>query len=395
MSGLEPNARSRRVEESATLAISAEAARLKAAGRDVVSLGAGEPDFPAPAVVARAGVEAIERHDYRYTATSGVPALREAGAAWLRETFGLDYSPAEVMVTAGAKGALHMALETILEPGDRVLVLAPYWVSYPALVSMAGGEAVVVDAMPERGFVHDAETIARAADEHGAKGVIFNSPNNPSGAVASRHDVQALVELCRERGMWILSDEIYATLLYDGAEHVSPAAVPGGRERTVVVNGFTKSHTMTGWRTSFMAAPEAITQAAGRVQSQLLGNPCTISQAAMLEACRSPLPEEQAMRMEAFATRRALLIDEVNRIEGLSLAPPMGAFYALIDARPLCERRGIDDLEACRQLLEQELLALVPGSAFAAPGFVRASYAASTETLQAAVTRLRRWAEGA
>ena len=175
------------------------------------------------------------------------------------------------MVTAGAKGALHMALETILEPGDRVLVLAPYWVSYPALVSMAGGEAVVVDAMPERGFVHDAETIARAADEHGAKGVIFNSPNNPSGAVASRHDVQALVELCRERGMWILSDEIYATLLYDGAEHVSPAAVPGGRERTVVVNGFTKSHTMTGWRTSFMAAPEAITQAAGRVQSQLLG----------------------------------------------------------------------------------------------------------------------------
>lgn len=395
MSGLEPNSRSRRVEESATLAISAEAGRLKAAGRDVVSLGAGEPDFPAPAPVARAGVAAIEQHNYRYTATSGVPALREAGAAWLRETFGLDHRAEEVMVTAGAKGALHMALETILEPGDKVLVLAPFWVSYPALISMAGGEAVVVDAMPERGFVHDAATIARAADEHGAKGVIFNSPNNPSGAVASRHDVQALVELCRERGMWILSDEIYATLLYDGAEHVSPAALPGGRERTVVVNGFTKSHTMTGWRTSFMAAPEAIIQAAGRVQSQLLGNPCTISQAAMLEACRTPLPDEQATRMTAFAARRAYLIEEVNQIEGLSLAPPMGAFYALIDARPLCERRGVDDLEACRQLLEQQLLALVPGAAFAAPGFVRASYAASTETLEKAVTRLRAWAEGA
>lgn len=395
MSGLAPNSRSRRVEESATLAISAEANRLKAAGHDVVSLGAGEPDFPAPPPVARAGVEAIEQHNYRYTATSGVPALREAGAAWLRETFGLDHGADEVMVTAGAKGALHMALETILEPGDRVLVLAPYWVSYPALISMAGGAAVVVDAMPERGFVHDAETIARAAEEHGAKGVIFNSPNNPSGAVASRQDVQALVDLCKARGMWIISDEIYATLLYDGAEHVSPAALPGGRERTVVVNGFTKSHTMTGWRTSFMAAPEEIIRAAGRVQSQLLGNPCTISQAAMLAACRRSAPEEQQRRMEAFTARRAFLIDAIGQIDGLSLAPPMGAFYALMDARSLCEQRGFDDFEACRQLLDQQRLALVPGSAFAAPGFLRASYAASTETLREAVARLRRWAEGA
>ena len=395
MPGLEPNTRSRRVEESATLAISAAAARLQAAGHDVVSLGAGEPDFPAPATIARAGVAAIEQHDYRYTATSGVPALREAGASWLRETFGLDHGADEVMVTAGAKGALHMALETILEPGDRVLVLAPFWVSYPALVSMAGGEAVVVEAMPERGFVHDAETLARAADVHGAKGVIFNSPNNPSGAVAARQDVQALVDLCRERDMWIISDEIYATLLYGDVQHTSPATLPGGRERTVVVNGFTKSHTMTGWRTSFMAAPEEIIRAAGRVQSQLLGNACTISQAAMLEACKRPLPAEHEKRMSAFAERRAFLIEEINQIDGLSLAPPQGAFYALIDARDLCERRGIDDLEACRQLLDQQLLALVPGSAFAAPGFVRASYAASNEMLDKAMTRLRRWAEGA
>lgn len=395
MTGLEPNARARRIEESATLAISAEASRLKAAGRDVVSLGAGEPDFPAPAPIARAGVEAIEQHNYRYTATSGVPALREAGAKWLRETFGLDHTAAEVMVTAGAKGALHMALDTLVEPGDRVLVLAPYWVSYPALVTMAGGEPVVVDAVPERGFVHDAETLARAAAEHGAKGVIFNSPNNPSGAVAPRADVQALVDLCAERGMWIISDEIYATLLYEDAQHTSPAALPGGRERTVVVNGFTKSHTMTGWRTSFMAGPQEFIEAAGRIQSQLLGNPCTISQAAMLEACNRPLPEEQARRMAAFAERRGYLIEQVNRIPGMSLAPPMGAFYALIDARPLCEQRGIDDFAACRQLLEQQLLALVPGSAFAAPGFLRASYAASTEMLQEAVERLQRWAEGA
>ncbi len=394
MTGLEPNARSRRIEESATLAIAAEANRLKAAGKDVVSLGAGEPDFAAPEPITRAGLEAIEQHDYRYTATSGKPALREAGAAWLRETFGLHYGADEVMVTAGAKGALHMALDTIVDPGDRVLVLAPYWVSYPALVTMAGGEPAVVPAMPERGFVHDAETLARAADEHGAKGVIVNAPNNPSGAVAPRDDVQALVDVCAQRDMWIVSDEIYATLLYDGIEHTSPAALPGGRERTIVVNGFTKSHTMTGWRTSFMAGPQEIIAAAGRIQSQLLGNPCTISQAAMLRACEQPLPEDQRVRMEAFADRRAFLLEKVNAIPGMSLAPPAGAFYALIDVRPHCEQRGMDDLAICRQLLEQQLLALVPGSAFAAPGFVRASYAASMERLEKGVERLAAWAKG-
>ncbi len=395
MTGLEPNARSRRIEESATLAIAAEANRLKAAGEDVVSLGAGEPDFPAPAPITRAGVEAIEQHNYRYTATSGTPALRAAGAAWLRDTFGLDYDAAEVMVTAGAKGALHMALDTIVEPGDRVLVLAPCWVSYPALITMAGGEPVVVDAMPERGFVHDAETLARAAEQHGAKGVILNTPNNPSGAVASRADVQALVDLCAARDMWIISDEIYATLLYDGAEHTSPAKVRGGKDRTVVVNGFTKSHTMTGWRTSFMAGPAELIAAAGRIQSQLLGNPCTISQAAMLRACEQPLTEDQAQRMQAFAARRAFLLERVNAIEGMTLAPPSGAFYALIDVRPLCEQRGVDDLTVCRELLSQHLLALVPGSAFAAPGFVRASYAASMEQLEKAVARLEAWAQQA
>ena len=395
MSGLAPNARSGRIEESATLAISAEASRLRAAGKDVVSLGAGEPDFPAPEPIARAGVAAIEEHNYRYTATSGVPALRAAGSAWLRETFGLDYPPEEVMVTAGAKGALHMALETIIEPDDRVLVLAPYWVSYPALVTMAGGEPVIVEAMPERGFIHDAATLERAAAEHKAKGIIYNSPNNPSGAVAPKADVQALVDLCKERDMWIISDEIYATLLYDGTEQTSPAALPGGRERTIVVNGFTKSHTMTGWRASFMAGPKEIIEAAGRIQSQLLGNPCTISQAAMLKACEHPVPEDQEMRMKAFAERRAFLLERVNAIPGLSLAPPMGAFYAMIDCRPICAQRGLDDFAICRQLLKDQLLALVPGSAFAAPGFIRASYAASMEVLEKAVQRLQRWVEDA
>ena len=392
MSGLVPNARSRRIEESATLAISAKAARMKAQGLDVVSLGAGEPDFATPGPIAQAGIRAIEQGNTRYTPAPGVPELRAAGAKWLGSTFGLDYTADEVMVCAGAKGALHMALDAIVEPGQTVLILAPYWVSYPALVTMADGVPVIVPAAIERGFVHDAATIDAAAKQHGAAGVILNWPNNPSGAVPTRADVQGLVDVARARGMWILSDEIYATLLYDGAQHVSPAALPGGRERTMVVNGFTKSHTLTGWRTSFLAGPRAVIDAACRIQSQVLGNACTISQAATLAACNLPLPEEQQRRMAAFDERRRYLVAELNTIPGLRLPAPRGAFYALVDVRELCRQRGIDDVALCEQLLDKQLLAVVPGSAFAIPGFVRLSYAAAMDQLRAAVARLRAFA---
>ena len=393
MAGLVPNARSRRIEESATLAIMAKAARMKQSGLDVVSLGAGEPDFPTPDPIARAGIRAIEQGKTRYTATSGIPELRAAGARWLSSAFGLSYAADEVMVCAGAKAALHMALDTIVEPGDTVLILAPYWVSYPALVTMASGTPLVLPAVPEQGFVHGSAVIEAAAKKHRAKGIIVNVPNNPSGACPDRAQVQALVDTAKANDLWLVSDEIYATLLYDGAVHVSPASLPGGRERTIVVNGFTKSHTLTGWRTSFLAGPRAIVEAAGRLQSQLLGNACTISQEATLVACNTPLPEDQQSRMRAFDERRQYLVREVNKIPGLHLAAPRGAFYALVDARELCKRRGIDDVKLCEQLLDQHLLATVPGSAFAIPGFVRLSYAAAMDQLAAAVVRLRAYAE--
>ena len=331
-------------------------------------------------------------------ATIATPPQRErpncaaAGAEWLR-TFGLEYDPSEVMVCAGAKAALHMALQAIVEPGDRVLVLAPHWVSYPALVALADGEPVVVEANPQRGFVHDAASIEKAVQKHAAKGVIVNFPNNPSGAVPGRNDVGALVDIAVRHDLWLLSDEIYATLLYDDAEHISPARLPGGHERTIVVNGFTKSHTLTGWRTSFLAAPADIVSTAARMQSQVLGNPCTISQAAMLAACRTPLPDDQTRRMAAFTERRDYLVEQLNALPGVSLASPRGSFYALIDIRQICERREIDDFAACNQLLETHHLALVPGSAFAAPGFVRASFAVSMQQLEEAVARIRAWVE--
>ena len=388
-----PNARSRRVAESATLAIMARAARMKADGLDVVSLGAGEPDFPTPEPIARAGIRAIEQGNTRYTAAPGVPELRAAGAGWLHRTFGLDYAADEVMVCAGAKAALHMALAAVVEPRDPVLILAPYWVSYPALVEMADGVGAVVPPAAANGFVLDGDALDAAIRRHRARGLVLNFPNNPSGAVPTRAQVQAIVDACARHDVWILSDEIYATLLYDDAQHVSPASLPGGRERTLVVNGFTKSHTLTGWRTSFLAGPRAVIDAAARIQSQVLGNPCTISQAAMLAACEQPLPEEQQRRMRAFDERRRYLVEHVNRIPGLSLTAPRGAFYALVDARAWCEQRGIDDVALCARLLEQPRLSAVPGSAFAIPGFVRLSYAAGLDQLRAAVERLRAFAE--
>ena len=393
MAGLVPNARSSRIVESATLAITAKAARMKAAGRDVVSLGAGEPDFATPGPIAQAGIRAIEQGNTRYTPAPGVPELRAAGAKWLQSTFGLAYDANEVMVCAGAKAALHMALDTIVEPGDPVLILAPYWVSYPALVTLADGKPIVVPAVPERGFVHDPAMVADAIRQHGAKGIVLNYPNNPSGAVPSKEQVAAIVDVCARQGIWIVSDEIYATLLYDGATHVSPAALPGGRERTIVVNGFTKSHTLTGWRTSFLAGPRAVVDAACRIQSQVLGNACTISQAATLAACELPLPDEQARRMAAFDERRRYLVSEINRIPGLALSAPRGAFYALVDVRPWCTQRRLDDVQISERLLDEHLLATVPGTAFAIPGFIRLSYAAAMDQLRQAVQRLRAFAE--
>ena len=274
-----------------------------------------------------------------------------------------------------------------------VLILAPYWVSYPALVTMADGKPVVLPAVPDQGFVHDAATIEAAIQKHGAKGILLNFPNNPSGCVPTRAQLQAIVDVCKRHDLWIVSDEIYATLLYDDAVHISPAALPGGHERTVVVNGFTKSHTLTGWRTSFLAGPRAVVDACCRIQSQVLGNPCTISQAATLAACETALPEEQERRMRAFDERRRYLVAEINRIPGLKLTAPRGAFYALVDARAWCRERATDDVAICERLLEEHLLAAVPGSAFAIPGFVRLSYAAAMDQLRAAVVRLRAFAE--
>ncbi len=386
------SSRARAIGESVTLAMAAKAADLRAQGMDVLSLSAGEPDFGTVAAVADAGIEAIRDGRTRYTAAAGMPELRAAGSLWFHRTYGLDFSPAEVMVTAGAKPALHMALTAIVDSMDPVLVLAPYWVSYPDLVRIAGGNPVIVEAAPRQDFIQTGEQVLAAAKEHGAKGLILNYPGNPSGAVPTRAQLEGIVEACVEADLWILSDEIYGQLIYDGLQHCSPASFSQAKDRTMVVNGPTKSHSLTGWRVGFLAGPEPVVAAAARLQSQVLGNPCTISQAAALEVCRGNHQEELQRRLQSFDTRRQFLVEQINDVPGLTLAPPKGAFYAMVDARRLCSLMEIDDLELTERLLAEVLVAVVPGSAFGLPGYIRLSYAAPMEELRKAIERLRDFA---
>lgn len=390
---LQPNSRTRALEESATLKIAAKAKKMQSDGLDVVSLSAGEPDFGTISAVGAAGIQAIRAGETRYTAAAGTPELRAAGAAWFNREFGLDFEAANVMATAGVKPALHVALMAIVEAGDPVLLPAPYWVSYPSLVAIAGGTPIDVPTVPDQGFIHTGEQILAAAEQHGAKGVMFNYPNNPSGAAPTRAQIEELAQAATDADLWIISDEIYAMMVYDGNEHVSFATL--APERTLVVNGGSKSHSLTGWRIGFLAGPKDIVAAAAKIQSQAIGNPSSISQAAGLEACVGDYAAEIRRRTAAFDDRRRYLVDALDGIDKIRARRPEGAFYVLADVRELCSRLCVDDVELAERLLEEERLALVPGSPFAIPGFIRVSYAASMEDLQEAIARLRRFVENA
>lgn len=387
MATIRPSQRSEAITESITLAISARAAAMKAAGEDVISLGAGEPDFPTYEPVAKAGIAAIQDGITRYTASSGLPQVRDAACDWFRQ-FGLEFARENVMLTAGAKPALTMALMALVDEGDRILTPAPYWPSYPEMVKLVGGVSVDIPPAPENEFIPTRDEIVTHAREHGAKGIMINFPNNPSGAVPTRAQVEAIVDAAIEADLWILSDEIYAKLIYEG-EHVSPASFERGVDRTVVVNGGTKSHSMTGWRIGVLAGPKDIVAAAIRLQSQAIGNACSISQMAAKKVFEGGDDAEMQRRLKAFDERRQFLMGAINAIPGLQLENPHGAFYALVDARGACETLGIDDVQLTERLLLEAKIAVVPGSAFAIPGFLRLSYAASMADLENAVTRMR------
>ncbi|PIE23915.1 MAG: aspartate aminotransferase [Planctomycetota bacterium] len=375
------------ISESTTLAITARAAKLRSEGRDVISLSAGEPDFQTPEIPSQGGIRAIKTGKTKYTAAAGLPLLRAAVARSLARDFGMKYSREEICITAGTKPAIHLSLLSLLEKGDRVIVMAPYWVSYPDLVRLAGGVPLLLQGHEEDDFLPDEAEIAKLFEE-GASGIILNSPCNPTGTVWPRERIASLVQLCEKHDAWILSDEIYGQILYDDAEHVSPAQLPGGRERTVVLNGFSKSFSMTGWRIGYLAAPENLTQSVIRAQSQMIGNPCTPSQHAALAALSEDSQASRLEMVEAFAERRAYMLDAIPKLPGFTLRAPEGAFYLFPGVQGALQKLGIDDVEFAKRLLDEALLAVVPGSAFGLPGHLRVSFASSIDDLQHAVERI-------
>lgn len=380
---------SRRVldaSESQTLAIAARAKELSKAGCDVISLAVGEPDFPTPACVRAAAIRAIDEGRTRYTDTSGIVELRRAVAEKFRRENGLPYADLEtVLISCGAKHSIMNALHAICNPGDRVLIVAPYWVSYPAMVRLAGAEPIIIPTTADEGFKVTPHRLQEHLDERVAC-VILNSPCNPTGATYSRDELATLAAVLASHDCYIISDEIYEKLIYTG-EHVSIGAFENIAHRTVTVNGCSKAYAMTGWRIGFMTGPPALIAQAAKVQSQDTSNPTTIAQYAALAALECASDDVARMRT-CFAARRELLLKLLATIPAIHVIPPDGAFYVWADIRSVLTN-CTSSADVATALLEHFHVATVPGEAFGMAGYLRLSFATSEENLIHAIERIK------
>jgi aspartate/methionine/tyrosine aminotransferase len=381
------------VAESATLAIDAKAKALKAAGEDVVGFGAGEPDFPTPAHIVEAAVEACrDPKMHKYTPTPGLPELRKAIAEKTARDSGLAVDPAQVLVTNGGKQAIYNSFAALLDPGDEVIVPAPYWVTYPESVALAGGVPVYVETDESTGFRATVEQL-EAARTPRTKVLLFVSPSNPTGAVYPRDEIEAIGQWAASHGLWVLTDEIYEHLVYgDATQHSMPVVVPELADRCVVVNGVAKTYAMTGWRVGWMIGPADVIKAAGNHQSHATSNVSNVAQRAALAAVGGDLAAVAEMR-EAFDRRRGAMVKMLNEIPGVSCVEPEGAFYAFpsfkaVLGRPLRGRTPTNTLELAEVLLDEVRVAIVPGEAFGAPGYARLSYALGDDDLERGVRRI-------
>lgn len=379
-----------RLTPSATLALVARTAELRAAGRDILSFGAGEPDFNTPEHIRTAAATAVDQGHTGYTAVAGIAPLRDAVAAGYRAA-GVPYGIGDVQITCGAKHAIFQALMALLEDGDRVVVPAPYWVSYPDMVKAAGGTPVLAPCREEDGFVLQPETLRRVG--RGARLLILNPISNPTGGVHSAADLAALADVCRELDLIVISDEIYEFLTYDGAAAVPFASVSeDAAARTITVSGVSKTYAMTGWRIGWAAGPTDVIAAIRKLQGQSTSNAATPSQWAALQALTGPRDEIHAM-IRAFHERRDRMVDLLRAIPGLSTTVPGGAFYVFprVDAY-YGKRPGLDGSVAlCEALLEEAGVAVVPGAAFGSDAHVRLSYACSMEDIERGLGLLAEW----
>jgi len=387
------------IEESATLAVDAKAKALKAAGEDVISFGAGEPDFPTPAHIVAAAVEAASQpRNHRYTPAAGLPELREAVAAKTAADSGWDVKAAQVLITNGAKHAVYNTFATLLDPGDEVLVLAPYWVTYPESIRLAGGVAVVVPTDESTGFRATVEALEAALTDR-TKVLLFVSPSNPTGAVYPAAEVEAMGRWAAERGLWVVTDEIYEKLVYGDRTFSSiPGLVPEIRDRCVIVNGVAKSYAMTGWRVGWMVGPADVIKAAANLQSHATSNVANVSQRAALAAVTGDQGPVATMR-EAFDRRRRTMHELLGAIPGVVCLEPEGAFYAFpsfaaVLGTEIGGRRPATTLELADVALDEAKVAIVPGEAFGAPGYARLSYALGDDQLEEGVTRLAKLIAG-
>jgi aspartate/methionine/tyrosine aminotransferase len=380
--------RAEAISESVTMAVTAKAAQLRAAGKAVIGFGAGEPDFATPDhIVAAAEAACRDPKAHHYGPAAGLPALRAAVAGTAPA---MNAEPSQVVVTNGAKQAVYQACSVLLDPGDEALIPAPYWVTYPETVKLAGAIPVAVP------HGSDLKVTPETLEEYRTdktKMLIFASPSNPTGVVYEAGEIAAIGRWAAEHGVWVLSDEIYEHLTYGGAEAVSMAAVaPEVLDYYVHVNGVSKTYAMTGWRVGWLIAPPAVAKAASSLQSHLSSNVANVSQAAALAALEGGLESAHTMR-EAFDRRRLRMVSMLRSTAGVQLVEPQGAFYAFPDVTELMEKKGIaSSLDLATVLLDEIEIAAVPGDAFGAPGFLRFSFALSDENLEEGLTRLQEWA---
>ena len=381
--------RLQRVESSPTLALAAKAKALAKAGKAVVDFTAGEPDFPTPSAAKQAGIRAIESNKTRYTAVEGILELRQAIADRTNQQCGTKFEAANVLVSCGAKHSLYNVFQALCEPGDEVLIISPYWVSYPPMAWLAGATPVIVESTEQDGFQPDVDAL-RSRITSRTRGVVLNSPSNPTGAVISADRLRSIAKLASERGLFVISDEIYADLVYAPAQATSILQVqPDIVDRTILVNGVSKSYSMTGWRIGYAVGPKEAIEAMARVQSHSTSNPTTISQYAALEALTGSQEPVAEMRRH-FQRRRDLIVTGLNHLSPLRCFKADGAFYAWCDVRGT----GLGSEVVAARWLDEALIATVPGDGFGAPGWIRFSFATSDETIQEGLSRIQRWLGG-
>lgn len=389
---MQVSSRAAGVVGSVTLEIDAKAKKMKADGIDVVGFGAGEPDFPTPQFVIDAAKDALDKGLTRYTPAAGLLELRQAICDKLQKDNGISYAPAQIVVSNGAKHALYNTFQAILEPGDEVLIPSPYWVSYPEMVKMAGGVPVFVPGAAENGFKPSLSAL-RAACTPRTVAMILNSPSNPTGAIYTREELEGIAALAVAKQFYVISDEIYEELTYDGAQHISIASLGEDiYQQTIVINGMSKAHAMTGWRIGYSAAPVPVAKVIANYQSHATSNANTIAQWASVAALTGPRDDLEAMVRE-FAARRDYLCDRIEAIPGLGCVRPGGAFYVMMRVSGLYgksyEGQAIQNsMDFAGVLLDQAQVAVVPGVAFGADEYVRLSYATSRENIEKGMDRI-------